>query len=204
MSLHDATSVVTTAWARINAWLQANDQMGKLRLPPGVPSKEIAEAESILGLQFPPDVRASYELHNGRYGLWIFEEGFLLPLTRDPACPPTFQGNNVIDIWRLSLPNAEYDGERSQPQGPIKTDWWNKRWIPIIDNECGDDVCLDLDPPLGGTLGQVIDWGHEYGAIRVIAKSFAEYLSNHADALESGKYRIYDGGGGIELVEQEP
>ena len=71
-------------------------------------------------------------------------------------------------------------GERSEPEGPIQTDWWNNAWLPLTENDDGDYVCLDFAPAAGGTVGQIIDWSHELGATRVLANSFGEWLAKLA------------------------
>src|SRR5262249_6127270 len=128
-----------------------------------------------LGFPLPEAVRESYLVHDGSNGLWICEQGFLMPL----AAPQSgrLAGYGVLDLWRAMAQVGEaMAAERSAPTGPIRDDWWNGRWAPLTENECGDMICLDFDPAPGGTLGQVIDWWHEQGATRVLATGFQEWL----------------------------
>jgi cell wall assembly regulator SMI1 len=97
-------------------------------------------------------------------------------------------------IWRDLLESGDFEGNQSDPSGPIKRDWWNLRWIPFTHNGGGDHYCLDLDPPADGVVGQVIDFGHETGPIRVLAPSLREYLEWYAGALESGRIRFNSAG----------
>src|SRR5262245_58040185 len=199
----DTEPLVIAAWKRIEVWLHANDKTGKCALPPGVLPEEIRRVEALLGVPFPQDLRLSYERHNGRYWLCIFEGSFLLPLASSPDLHPNIQPFSVIDSRRGMLKMAEGGSLPGEPRGPIKNDWWNPRWIPIIDDEGGDYVCIDMDPTTGGTLGQVIEWIHEGAVTRVLADSLGGYLSNHADALEAGEFRFgfNDHGGWIERVD---
>ena len=79
-------------------------------------------------------------------------------------------------------------GVFSNPSGPIRTDWWNTKWIPFVDNEQGDQLCVDLNPAKGGKKGQVIDWWHEKGAYKVVADSVGEWLAAVAKDLEKGTF----------------
>jgi cell wall assembly regulator SMI1 len=55
-------------------------------------------------------------------------------------------------------------------------------------NGVGDLVCLDLNPPKGGAVGQVIEVLHEDGDRTVLAASLAAWLDGFATDLESKKY----------------
>lgn len=79
-----------------------------------------------------------------------------------------------------------FTGRSSKPIGPIRPDWWNERWIPIVANLSGDLVCVDMDPAPGGVEGQFIEWGHETGAYGVLAENFAEWLSGVVEDIEDG------------------
>jgi cell wall assembly regulator SMI1 len=78
----------------------------------------------------------------------------------------------------------------SSPRGPIKKDWWNPKWIPFTHSGSGDHDCVDLDPAPGGHVGQIIEYSHEVGAMRVAAESFVDWLTTFASALEAGKYQF--------------
>jgi cell wall assembly regulator SMI1 len=84
----------------------------------------------------------------------------------------------VLDLWQaMALVGEAMAVERGSPDGPIGDDWWNSRWVPLTENECGDMICLDFAPAPGGIVGQVIDWWHEQGPTRVLAPSFEEWLA---------------------------
>jgi cell wall assembly regulator SMI1 len=187
---------VSDAWKRIETWIRANDRSGKLALPPGASSSDIAYTEWIVGARLPRDVRQSYEIHDGSKGIWIFEQGFLMPLKGAGGGSRIRGGGyNVVDLWTSMLTvGALMREERSEPKGPIRADWWNRGWIPLTENQCGDSVCIDLAPRSRGREGQVIGWWHERGATHVLAAGFAEWLSGCADRLEAGGYRLVESG----------
>ena len=83
---------------------------------------------------------------------------------------------------------GEFDGVKGTPRGRVRADWWNRRWVPVGVNGVGDLICLDLDPPRGGKVGQVIEVLHEDGDRTVLAPSLGAWLEQFAADLEAGAY----------------
>jgi cell wall assembly regulator SMI1 len=183
---------VADAWSRIDAWLRFNAP-DSFRLPSGGSENDIEATEKLTGCRLPADVRESYRIHNGSNRIWIFQQGFLIPL--GGASPePDF---SVVGIWTAMLQCAEMmKDERGTPKGPISTDWWNRGWIPLTENDCGDYICIDTVPARGGRVGQVIDWWHEQAATGVLAASWREWLVQLVGKLESGACRFDPAGSG--------
>jgi cell wall assembly regulator SMI1 len=133
-----------------------------------------------MGLRFPSDLRASYLLHDGsgRYG--IFPWGYML-----------LSLSELVSEWQRNKVRLAQLDRAAKPAGPIRPVYWNTEWLPVGSNDSGDYDCVDLDPGLGGTIGQVIRFNHEVGPTRVAAESFGAWLALYADRLEAGLYR-YD------------
>jgi cell wall assembly regulator SMI1 len=170
---------VKESWERIVACL---GELGyRFRLNPGAPAKAIAAFEKAVGATLPEDFKESLRLHDGgddmppRYGE-------LLSLAR--MC-------EVWEMYRDWQQQGTYAvGEEWRPdhiEGPIKPDFWNTKRIHVADNS-GDHLTLDLDPPKRGTYGQVIKHSHEVGPLRVVARSWSEFLQQLVDDFETGKY----------------
>jgi len=179
-------------WKRIRLWL------GNIKpldyLPEGVSPADISRAEAILGFNLPKELKSLYKTHNGTNGIWLCEYGCLMPLISPPRLyrrkrllVPTVC-EKVSAMGSLLRSGAFDPKSRSQPNGPIKTDWWSLKWLPITDNKQGDHVCIDLDPAKGGRKGQVINWWHERGATQVLSMSIAKWLETVANDLESGEW----------------
>lgn len=170
-----------TIWRRIEAWLAANapELLGSLN--GGATSRELQETEAFLGVELPEDVRASFRIHNGQRDVAAgFIDGWeMLALER------------VRDEWRVwkeLLDSGDFDGIASEPDGPIRSDWWNPKWIPLTYSGSGDHHCLDLSPAAGGTTGQIIVMWHDDPRRPLIAASFREWLQTFADDLDAGRY----------------
>jgi cell wall assembly regulator SMI1 len=136
-----------------------------------------------MGLELPEEVRASYRIHDGTYRrgacLKLFGWNYLMPL------------DSVVRSLATLREIGEHmrDFVRENPSGPMKADYWNPRWVPLMKDEESNYTCIDLDPAQGGFVGQVIDCTR-YEGNRVLAQSWGDWLSGLADGLEAGKYRL--------------
>jgi len=175
----DKVSRVETVWRRIERWLEANAPVVLENLRPGCTPAEIATIEAALGITFPEDVRASYLIHDGQasrggglFGAWEF-----LSLARI---------RDEWQIWKDGYDNGAFDDSESEPEGPIRAEWWHPQWIPVTHDHGGNHYCLDLAPSPGGTVGQIITMWHDDASREVVARDFTAWLQEVADGLESG------------------
>jgi cell wall assembly regulator SMI1 len=87
------------------------------------------------------------------------------------------------------------DHDSSPKQGVKGKRYWEPWWIPFTSDGSGDGYCVDIDPGAGGSVGQVISWGHDYPSRSVRAPSIAAwfalnlhqqtYLHNHKKDWEN-------------------
>lgn len=140
--------------------------------------------EGKIGLQLPRDVKESYLVYDGSKGSAIFPNGYYLLTLAEIA--------KEHAIWTELLRKKSFAKSIAKPSGPIKLAWWNEKWIPVTASGGGDHDCIDMDPAPGGSIGQVIEFSHETGPLRVQSKSFSAWLTNFANDLKNGKYRYDD------------
>jgi cell wall assembly regulator SMI1 len=175
---------IPTSWDKIVRWFDTNPPPvpdDALELYGGATAKEIKEAEKVMGLSLPEDVKESYRLHNGNrecQGLFTWGGGL-------------FSLKGMVKQWQMwakHLASGIFKGAEDPPQlnGPIKKYWWNLKWVPIIDRGGSCDF-IDMDPAKGGHVGQIVHFFRETGPDRVQAPSWQAYLSDFADGLEEGK-----------------
>jgi cell wall assembly regulator SMI1 len=74
----------------------------------------------------------------------------------------------------------------------IKKCWWNKKWIPFALDSGGNLKCIDLDPDINGTYGQIIDveFQDAIGPSATKYNSFTEYINYQLELLELNKYDL--------------
>jgi cell wall assembly regulator SMI1 len=181
-----------TIWNRIHVWLTAHapDVLESLR--PGATEEAIRAAEEEMGVTLPDDVRSCYRIHDG-------QQPVLVNVTYWPGLrtvPGFLYGDpwrglrDMVEYWRdLKSLLGDFAGISSSPRGPIRSDWWHPKWLPVTKWGGGGDLrCLDLAPKSRGKVGQVISWYHDDPARGVLAKSFTEWLAAFARDLERGQY----------------
>ena len=195
---------IGTTWQRIETWLTQNAPEVAAGLPPGATDAQIAEAERVLGVALPDDVRASYRRHDGQQadpavGGGFTEGGEFLSLAR------------IVDewqVWKDLLDDGTFEEFESAPDPGVRADWWNPRWVPITYDGTGNNLCLDLDPAPGGMTGQIITMWHDEEARSVVAASFGEWLATLADEYERGEWASSDQYDAVvrreDIVEDEP
>lgn len=169
---------IADCWARIEAWLAANVQEAVPLLPAGATSAALATAEKTLGYALPGDLQEFLVIHDGSAHLWLHDRGEFMAFDAILAA-----WDQEFDLW-----GDGNNDEWARPEGPIQKKWFTRKWLPILDARTGDYVCIDLDPPEGGKMGQLITWRHDGGPGGVIAASLAELLAEFVAELDEGRY----------------
>lgn len=181
-------------WLRIESWMQVNAPRVLKSLQSGASETRIIEFEDFLSITLPEDIRCSYKIHNGQSrnggGLIYGREFLSLQRIKDEW-----------EVWKELLDDGVFNDEDGKDQGSnpvpgIRNLWWSENWIPLTDDGSGNHDCIDLDPAEGGTVGQIITMWHDDADRSIIAPSFAEWLKQYADGLESGQLffsRKYNG-----------
>jgi cell wall assembly regulator SMI1 len=188
----DATAKfsVKAAWKRLARWSKAHlPQEGRPGNPP-VTVEQIREFEATVGVRLPADVRQSYRLFNGQcpgpgiiYGLAVEEL------------------RNCLNSWKHWVKgwarNVQDGSDRdfnescqSFPDGFVRPVYFNSKWIPLTYDGSGNHIAVDLDPGPKGVHGQVIKFGPDDHDHTVLALSWGQFLTDIADELEAGNFRI--------------
>lgn len=167
----DAREKLLVMWERIGETLRRvyGAQTDDAWFLAPVSEDRIAEVERILGTRLPDDYRASLTIHEGvKQPVWLWDAVSLLELRL------------VLDDHERLFAEAIHPsmkGVHLTTVGLVRGVLFDRSWIPIASDN-GIPICLDMNPPLGGSVGQVIyvDW--EDGTVRVIAKNFLEFIES--------------------------
>ncbi len=190
---------VSAAWDRIERWLETNAPSALKHLGGPATPRDLEKLEATVGFPLPDEVKDIYSIHNGESG-----EGSGMLGDWDAFLPLLL----VLANWRLYVDLAEQLGGREDTpdrwrrqveegvisvKGPVKPLIGSTRWIPVT--SMNGDVLrfLDFDPAPGGQPGQVIEVDPEGCMYQVVARSFVEFLEQHADALDRGEYVVVEG-----------
>jgi len=86
--------------------------------------------------------------------------------------------------------------------GPIRTQRWSPRWIPIAKTTSADAILLDLDPPPAGVAGQVVHVTREMRELHFVAPRFQAWVEMFADDLDAGRYELRLSNGNLTDIEK--
>lgn len=102
----------------------------------------------------------------------------------------------------LSRPTVGYDvsdasmskiGSQVQsciPPNTIHNTYAHSQWIPMVTDNSGNYIAVDLSPAIKGIYGQVILFGRDFDIKYVISPTWGDFLLQFANDLESGNYII--------------
>ena len=177
-------------------YILINNNAPKLRelLNPPAVEQDFLKLEKELDINLTQDFKNAYLIHNGQeeYEGQLFDGEEWLSLNRILS---------EWNIWKELLDNQTFEdnGEPyiSLPQKGIKSDWWNKKWIPFTSDGSGNHICLDLDPTEKGNYGQIIRVWHDDATRELLANSFQEWFEDYIQKLEQGDYEYDEESGSI-------
>jgi len=172
-------------WDVIERWLHEHAAGVNVRLNQGADAASIAAAEKAFGVKLPAEIKQSYKVHDGQNGLAtpLVEDWQLLSL------------DDAVKQWRAMeklVGQGVFKDAQGKPQGPVKPEWYDLKWIPFAFNGAGDFLCVDLDPPAGGKRGQVVAFFHVDDRRPVLAPGFKAWLEGLAEHFQRGRYAVHD------------
>jgi cell wall assembly regulator SMI1 len=186
---------VIRSWARIERWLESNARHVLDDLNDGASPEEIARLEELIGAELPVDVKESYSIHDGQGGEAPLIYGVPLLSLEQIATEWSLWAGVSADApegLQYSSLYLSLDGVREQ--------YSSRGWIPFTRDYGGNHIAVDLDPWLGGSRGQVINYGRDENLKVVFAPSFEAFLERLADSMDAGD--VVGGEAGIELRSQ--
>jgi cell wall assembly regulator SMI1 len=151
---------VSALLKRLDRWLARQRPRFFAGLKPGATKAELADLEKQLGRSLPKDLRSLLAWHNGQSDDFVgrFEQDWLL-----------------MSCQRIAAAKAELDRDAAR---------WNASWIPFLDNDAGDYLCLDnsqaIAPVNGFWLGETNN--------EVVAPSLGQWLQDFVENVEKGSY----------------
>jgi cell wall assembly regulator SMI1 len=149
------------------------------------------------GVALPAAVRDSYLTVDGQEAESSAgcAEGLFFGLTLLPL-------EDVLEEWRFwrevdddpatGANTRLRDGMRSIPDGWVHKEYSQRGWIPLIVDKAGNYIGVDLNPAVGGSVGQVIVFGRDFDTKVVLWRGdgpagWAKWLASFVDELESGE-----------------
>ena len=190
----DTFNTALAAWL---AFLSSLDSDLPNRLNPPATEAQLAAVETEIGYVLPDDVRALYLLADGQRD--SLDTSDLPTGKRTGPLFGRYQFNSLeetLEIWRewnerltefeTELPDLQLH-EITRSGDAIDEVLWKKSWLPI---SSGFELpglpgwVIDLSPPAGGSIGQVVAVFPEDDQRRVIAPSLTVLLESAAQNLD--------------------
>ena len=152
--------------ARLERWLGKHRPEFLRALCPGASQTDLDDLASELGRPLPADLRTLLSWHNGQ----------------DPDAVGCLEQN-----WRLmsssEIGKAEKELKAAAASGK-SNDHWDAAWIPFLDDDAGNYVCLDTSRS-GVPLREVILGRSNQ---QLLAASLTAWLEDFVNAVERGEY----------------
>jgi cell wall assembly regulator SMI1 len=150
---------------RLEHWLAENRRHYLKGLRPGASPADLEALQTDIDTPLPEDLQALLGWHNGQCddNLARFEQDWLLMGTGEIVA-----AKKVLDAGAGLTPG----------QG------WQRAWIPFLDNDQGDYVCLDTSQ----AGAPVREYWQDRTDHPVVAPSLADWLEDVVNAIERGGY----------------
>jgi cell wall assembly regulator SMI1/predicted DNA-binding WGR domain protein len=163
---------------RLDRWMAKERPEFYAHLKPGAAEAEIAAFEQQLDRRLPQTFKDLMMWRSGEEGGGPSErliDNYGPMSIKEIAS--AWKGMNGID------PPSDFKGKY----------YWDKSWVPFLENGGGDYLCIDLGGLVGGK-GAIIEYWHDEDHRSVCYGSIDAMLTSFVKALEAGDWEIEDSG----------
>lgn len=95
---------------------------------------------------------------------------------------------NISQNYKKQFKLPDIPNQHSVPPLAIQTVYAHANWIPLVTDNSGNHIGVDLAPGPKGKYGQVILFGREFDTKFVVANNWGDFLLSFANDLESGNW----------------
>jgi cell wall assembly regulator SMI1 len=149
--------------ARLESWFRSHRPRYLEGLLPGAGASDLEAMQAGLNHPLPADLRALLSWHNGQSGEFV---GHL-------------ENNwDLMNTSQITAAKLELDG------GDLAQTGWQKAWVPFLDDNNGDYMCVDASHP----EGPVREFWQGKAKHPVVAPSLAAWIEQFVTGIEEGAY----------------
>lgn len=160
----------------LDNWLRKNREDYYGNLQQGASKEQIESLEKSLGVTLPDELKLFLGWKNGQ----------------DSECLDSF----IVNFGLMSTEDIDYDkknlDELLEASEFERSNWWDRMWIPFIQNYSGDFWCIDLTGSFNGQPGQIISFWHDRDQRKILFPSFNQFLSTIVVFLEDIGFKSDD------------
>jgi len=176
---------VSQLWQQLTEALARVDPRIVDDLYPAADDAAIERLRAGLRFPLPAELEALYRANNGegRLGFdhesavelfWVSEPAHVHGRVGYYFMPIDGIDGVIVDFRSVTTPYEEADWE--DHHGPVRPA--SDRWIPFAKDFGGNFLCIDLDPDVGGTPGQVIELVFDESRRKVVSSSLEQFLAS--------------------------
>ncbi|KAH3663604.1 hypothetical protein OGAPHI_005005 [Ogataea philodendri] len=211
---------VAAVWEKLDTWMENEfPELGD-DMENGATVNDLNAFEEDLSISLPFDVRESIQIHDGQlnlgkkrglvYGyplmdletiaaevnIWRKVGDRLQKTTEQYASEQILMEgqDKAASTSSFHVQKTKHfaflDQQKSVPRGAVQEVYYHNQWIPLVKDNEGNNIALDLAPGPKGRWGQIILFGRDFDTKYVVASCFTEFLLNLAEDLEDGKFYI--------------
>ncbi|KAL6931127.1 hypothetical protein ACO0R3_004258 [Hanseniaspora guilliermondii] len=194
-AIDDGSKEVIAAWEYIRNWCMenCNDLYASFNDPCSY--QDLNDVEKDMNVTLPKPFKVSSRIHDGQEldGL-SGVQGLFFGLTLMTLDEIVFMREHWAKIHRnLYSSNQRLKKlpiQGSIPPGFIKLQYCNPMWIPVVTDNAGNHIAIDLDPGIKGTVGQIIIFGRDFDTKFVIAENWGEFMASFVNDLKLGNWDL--------------
>jgi cell wall assembly regulator SMI1 len=149
--------------SRLDEWFTKHRSRYHEGLLPGASSADLDALHNSLCVSLPAEARALLRWHNGQSGDFVGH----------------FENN-----WDLMNTSQILAAKQELDEGDPAQTGWQKAWVPFLDDNAGDYVCVDTSQP-GGAVREYWQGKTQHP---VVAPSLTAWLEQYVKAVEQGGY----------------
>lgn len=194
-AIDDGSKEVIAAWDYIKNWCaeHSNDLYASLNDP--CSSKDLKDVEKDLELILPKPVKVSLRIHDGQEldglsGVRGLLFGLSLMTLDEIVSMKDHWSKIYYNLYTLQRNLNKLPKQGSIPPNYIKLQYCNPKWVPMITDNAGNHIAIDLDPGMKGTIGQVIIFGRDFDTKFVLAENWGQFLTGFVLDLKSNNWDL--------------
>lgn len=178
----------------LETWIAFHKQMGvdlKALLLPGASDAEIDEVERSIGFALPAELKNLYRIANGQVDL-LNKPELISKIGGGKRVAAMFGHFRFLTLQealaehreRLSMHEEDdmFEPWGLRPEDPIAPVDWIPTWFGFAAADAGNGYAVDIAPPEGGDVGQIIQVGPDFER-HLIAGSLSELMSQAASRI---------------------
>lgn len=216
----EGVSEALLAWRHIESWTAKHNPDLNATLGDPCTHNDITHAEEDLAVTLPAAVRVSLRIHDGQedlesmtgvsgliYGLQLMTLDQIVEMTekwrsvaknlgrvsksdREATVSSSSQSGDAMKKKQFKLPHIPQ--QDSIPRNSIQPVYAHPAWIPLLTDNAGNHVGVDLAPASEGKYAQVIIFGRDFDTKFVVAPNWGDFLLDFANDLEAGNWYLVD------------